>query len=415
MSYFKPELLPTRRGKPQEQIREVGRCVEQSVCRHLVSDVKVGSFLSGGVDSGLLAAVSGCDETFTVGFRNEGSLYDETALAGKLAEKLKVKNHCKYITKEEFQEALPKVVYYLDEPLGDASAVALYFLSEAASGKVKTVLSGEGADELFGGYNIYLEPDMLRYVQWLPGEIRRKAAALAQKIPGHLKGKGYLMRGAMPLRQRYIGNAYIFRRREKERLLKHRTGAEPEKLLRRVYDRIGHLKDADQMQSIDLAYWLPGDILKKTDRMSMAHSLEVRVPFLDLDVYETARRLPHRMKFRHGITKYALREAARSVLPPSASARRKLGFPVPIRNWLREEDWYLRVRESFTGETAAAYFHTEYLIRLLEEHRTGKEDHSRKIWTVYIFLLWHQIYFEEGGTKWKEGKERTPVRSGSSS
>lgn len=391
--YFRPELLPARRGKQKEQIEKVRQVLGQSVERHLVSDVKVGSFLSGGVDSGLLAAVSGCGETFTVGFRNEGKLYDETAFAGKLAGSLGIENHCKYISKKEFTEALPSVAYYLEEPFGDASAVALYFLSREASREVKTVLSGEGADELFGGYNIYLEPEMLRYVQWLPGGVRRKAAAIARRFPGHPKGKGYLMRGALSLRQRYIGNAYIFRRKEKERLLKHRTGAEPAQLLRRDYDRMGHLKDSDQMQGIDLLYWLPGDILKKTDRMSMAHSLEVRVPFLDLDVYEVARRLPHRMKFHHGITKYVLREAAAGILPKRASARRKLGFPIPIRNWLREEDWYRQVREAFAGETASAYFHTEYLLKLLEEHRSGKEDHSRKIWTVYSFLLWHRIYF----------------------
>ena len=391
--YFRPELLPACRGKRKEWIRKVRQVLGQSVERHLVSDVKVGSFLSGGVDSGLLAAVSGCGETFTVGFRNEGSLYDETAFARKLAGNLGIENHCKYISKEEFMEVLPSVAYYLEEPFGDASAVALYFLSREASGKMKTVLSGEGADELFGGYNIYLEPEMLRYIQWLPGGIRRRAAAHARRLPGHPKGKGYLMRGALSLRQRYIGNAYIFRRKEKERLLKHRTGVEPAQLLRRDYDRMGYLKDSDQMQGIDLLYWLPGDILKKTDRMSMAHSLEVRVPFLDLDVYETARRLPHRMKFHHGITKYALRKAAAGILPGQASARRKLGFPVPIRNWLREEDWYRQVREAFSGETASAYFHTEYLLQLLEEHRSGKEDHSRKIWTVYCFLLWHRIYF----------------------
>lgn len=400
VQYFKTELLPARKGKQKEKVREVQQVMKQSVERHLVSDVKVGSFLSGGVDSGFLASVSGCDETFTVGFRNEGSMYDETAFARKLAENLQVENHCRYITKEEFREALPKVVYYLDEPLGDASAVALYFLSETASKKVKTVLSGEGADELFGGYNIYLEPDMLWYIQWLPEGIHKKAAAFAKSLPGHPKGRGYLMRGALPLRQRYIGNAYVFRRNEKEKLLKHSRGAEPAELLRRVYDSIGYLKDSDQMQSIDLTYWLPGDILKKTDRMSMAHSLEIRVPFLDMDVYEIARQLPSRMKFRHGVTKYALRKAAQSVMPKQAADRRKLGFPIPIRNWLREEDWYLQVKKVFDSETAAVYFQSEYLLKLLEEHRTGKEDHSRKIWTVYSFLLWYQVYFEKGTFKY---------------
>lgn len=392
--YFKPNLLPGRGKRQKNCIGEVRQIMERSVDRHLVSDVKVGCFLSGGVDSSFLAASSGCDETFTVGFQNEGSLYDETGYVKELTEQLKIKNHCKYITKEEFQEALPKAVYHLDEPLGDASAIALWFLAKEAAAKVKVVLSGEGSDEVFGGYNIYLEPDMLRYIQWLPEGIRKKVADFAKKLPKHFKGRGYLMRGARSVRQRYIGNAYVFHPEEKECLLKHRTTETPEELLAPFYDSVSHLKDSDQMQSIDLNYWLPGDILKKADRMGMAHSLEVRVPFLDLDVFETARRLPHRMKFHRGITKYALRKAARSVLPEQVSSRKKLGFPIPIRRWLREDDWYQRVKEAFAGETAAIYFHKDQLLKLLEEHRAGKEDNSRKIWTVYSFLLWHQIYFE---------------------
>lgn len=399
--YFEPELAPGAGGNQKDQVREVLRVMKQSVERHLVSDVRVGCFLSGGVDSGLLAALSGCGEAYTVGFQKEGSLYDETRQAEKLAETLKVHDRCKYITKEEFWTALPQAAYYLEEPLGDASAIALWFLAKEASGNVKTVLSGEGSDELFGGYNVYLEPDALRYIRWLPAGVRKRAAALAERIPGHVKGKGYLQRGALTLRQRYIGNAYVFRQKEKERLLKRRTVVSPQDLLTPFYDRIGGLKDADQMQSVDLCFWLPGDILKKADRMGMAHSLEIRVPFLDLDVYETARRLPSRMKFRRGVTKYALRKAAESVLLGRVSARRKRGFPVPIRKWLREEDWYGQVREAFTGETAAAYFHRGYLLSLLEEHRAGKADHSRKIWTVYSFLLWYRIYFEEEGGTWE--------------
>ncbi len=395
VQYFKPELTPARRGKEKEITGEIRDILKMSVDRHLVSDVTVGSFLSGGVDSSLLAAVSGCQETFSVGFEHEGDKYDETAYAAELAAQLKVGNSRKYITKQEFKEALPKVVYYMDEPLGDASAVAIYFLAEMASKKVKTVLSGEGSDELFGGYNIYLEPDSLRYIQWLPAPLRRAAAAVARKIPRHIKGKNYLIRGAQPVQQRYIGNAYIFRPREKEQLLKHRLGADPEELQRPAYDSMKGLKDSDKMQNIDLLYWLPGDILRKSDRMSMAHSLEVRVPFLDIDVYETARKLPRRMKVRRGVTKYALRKTAEDILPGQVAARRKLGFPIPIRNWLKEDDWYLHVKEMFTGETAGTYFQKEYLLKLLEDHREGREDNSRKIWTVYIFLLWHQVYFEE--------------------
>lgn len=406
VKYFEPELVPeqkkTENGK--EWAGEVLQAVKQSVDRHLVSDVKVGCFLSGGVDSGLLTAVSGCAEAYTVGFENEGSLYDETGCAGKLAEKLKIKDFVRCITKEEFWAVLPKAVWHLDEPLGDASAIALWFLAKEASGRVKTVLSGEGSDELFGGYNIYLEPDSIKYIQWLPKELRKRAAVLAGKIPGHFKGKGYLIRGAQTLRERYIGNAYVFHQEEKERLLKRRTVVGPGDLLGPLYDRVSGLEDADQMQSIDLCYWLPGDILKKADRMGMAHSLEIRVPFVDLEVYETARRLPHAMKFRHGITKYAMRKAAAEVLPKKVSARKKRGFPVPIRRWLCEDDWYLQVREAFAGKTAAYYFHRDYLLTLLEEHRSGKADHSRKIWTVYSFLLWHRIYFEGEALNWKNSE-----------
>ncbi len=406
VKYFEPELVPeqkkTKNGK--EWAGEVLQAVKQSVDRHLVSDVKVGCFLSGGVDSGLLTAVSGCAEAYTVGFENEGSLYDETGCAGKLAEKLKIRDFVRCIAKEEFWAVLPKAVWHLDEPLGDASAIALWFLAKEASGRVKTVLSGEGSDELFGGYNIYLEPDSIKYIQWLPKELRKRAAVLAGKIPGHFKGKGYLIRGAQTLRERYIGNAYVFHQEEKERLLRRRTVVGPGDLLGPLYDRVSGLEDADQMQSIDLCYWLPGDILKKADRMGMAHSLEIRVPFVDLEVYETARRLPHGMKFRHGITKYALRKAAAEILPKKVSARKKRGFPVPIRRWLREDDWYLQVREAFAGKTAAHYFHRDYLLTLLEEHRSGKADHSRKIWTVYSFLLWHRIYFEGEALNWKNSE-----------
>lgn len=401
--YFKPEIVPNKRKavNRKEAIRQVLEIMKRSVNRHLASDVEVGCFLSGGVDSSLLASASGCKKSFTVGFQGEGGLYDETEYARELSGELQMENFRHYITREEYKEALPKALYYLDEPLADASAIALFFLSKEASGKVKVVLSGEGSDELFGGYNIYLEPDMLRYIQWLPLGLRKKAAALVGKLPGHFKGKGYLTRGSKTLRQRYIGNAYIFHQEEKERLLKRKTVKSTEELMAPFYDSISHLKDSDQMQSVDLNYWLPGDILKKADRMGMANSLEVRVPFLDVDVLETARRLPHRMKFRHGVTKYALRKAAENILPKQTSNRKKLGFPIPIRRWLKEDDWYNQVKGLFEGETSARYFHRKELLKLLEEHRAGNEDNSRKIWTVYCFLLWHQIYFEGGEEKYK--------------
>ena len=393
--YFRPSLEPWERKSQARLTEEVEMVVRQSVRRHLVSDVEVGSFLSSGVDSSLITALSGCDRTFTVGFEQEGNLYNEITYVKDFAGELKVENHSRFIGKDEFKEAVPDVMYYMDEPTGDASAVALYFLAQEASKEVKVVLSGEGADEIFGGYNIYLEPKALRFVDWMPQGVRQRIAGLARRLPEHMKGRNYLIRASKPLEERYIGNAYIFSPEERRQLLKQRSGSalEPAELLKDAYAGMRGLPDSDQMQSLDLLYWLPGDILQKADKMSMAHSLELRVPFLDRDVFQVARRIPHAVKTKNYTTKYILRKAAKAHLPKEVAGKKKLGFPVPIRNWIREEDWYRQIREAFTGEAASRYFHTEYLVRLLDRHKGGEGDYSRKIWTVYAFLIWHRVYF----------------------
>lgn len=395
--YFEASLKPERHESMKHALKDVEDIMRQSVRRHLISDVEVGSFLSGGVDSGLIAAISGCIKTFTVGFCGEGDLYDETGDAKELADTLHLKNSCRYIEKEEFKKAVPEVMYYLDEPSGDASAVALYFLAQEASKEVKVVLSGEGSDEIFGGYNIYREPKMLKLIDWLPLSFRKKLACMAQKLPKSMKGRGYLIRASLPVDERYIGNAYIFHEEEKARLLKREVTKQAKEIIEGTYDDTSHLNDSEKMQSVDLKYWLPGDILQKADRMSMAHSLELRVPFLDWDVFRIARGLPCRMKLRRHTTKYILRRAACAYLPKPSFSKPKLGFPVPIRNWLKDEDWYENIKAAFGGETAAIYFHTDYLMELLEEHKKGTADNSRKIWTVYVFLVWYHIFFESHG------------------
>ena len=395
VQYFKPSLEPWDKAGEMRLTEDVEMAICQSVRRHLVSDVEVGSFLSGGVDSSLITALSGCRQTFTVGFRDEGKQYDEVTCAQDFAEELEVKNHSRYIGRDEFKEMVPRVMYHLDEPCADASAVALYFLAQEAAKEVKVVLSGEGADEVFGGYNIYLEPKALRCLYWLPYGTRRRMASIASRLPGHMKGRNYLIRASQPLKERYIGNAYIFHEDERRRLLKKESDAPmPAQLLKEAYDGMRGMPDSDQMQSLDLLYWLPGDILQKADKMSMAHSLELRVPFLDRDVFQVARRIPHTWKTKNYTTKYVLREAARRHLPREISQKKKLGFPIPIRNWIKEEDWYRQIKEEFTREAASAYFHTDHLTKLLDEHKAGKEDHSRKIWTVYSFLIWYRVFFE---------------------
>lgn len=398
--YFEPTL------QPENTENDVQELVCDSVRKHLVSDVEVGSFLSGGVDSSLIAAISGCKKTFTVGFADEGDLYDETGDVKELAGQIGVENDCRYIRKDEFFRAVPNVMYHLDEPSGDASAIALYFLAQEASGKVKVVLSGEGADEIFGGYNIYLEPKMLRYMNWIPFGIRRGLAKAAETIlPVHMKGRNYLIRAGRKLSERYIGNAYIFHEEEKEKLLlQNGISMGSTELLRDDYEKLGNLQDSEQMQAIDLKYWLPGDILQKADKMSMAHSLELRVPYLDREVFREARRISHKEKTKHYTTKYVLRELAAQYLPRRVSRKKKLGFPVPIRNWLMEEECYQKMRELFSGQIASCFFHTDYLLELLCQHRLGKADNSRKIWTVYAFLVWYQVFFE-GGWNTDESRE----------
>lgn len=392
--YFEPGLEPLQGMEEEEWVGLIDHTVRRSVTAHMEADVEIGTFLSGGVDSGLLASEFTGKRAYTVGFGPEENPYNEISLAKRTADHCKLWHTGRKIKEEEFWRAVPEVLYYLDEPLGDASAVALWFLSMEAAKDVKVVISGEGADELFGGYRIYCEPEALRRYQMLPKALRKGIGRLAEHLP-RWKGRQFLIRGSKTVEERYIGNANVFSCEERKALLKNPTAApSPGQLLEESYQRTVGMADADRMQEIDLRHWLTGDILKKADRMSMAHSLEVRVPFLDKEVYEAARSLPSDMKQRGRVTKYALRKAAARHLEADASERPKLGFPVPLRYWMRQESGYDRVKKVLTGKTAERFFHMEVLEKLLEEHRSGYQDHSRKLWTVYAFCLWYEIYFE---------------------
>ena len=413
-TYFQPRLTPGVCPNLQPLQKQLSDVLEDSVKHHMLSDVEVGAFLSGGVDSGYLSAASGADQAFTVGF-DEGNRYNEVSKAAEVAKKAGLKHHVKIISKQEFWDSLPDVMYHMDEPLGDASAIALYFLSREAAKHVKVVLSGEGADELFGGYNIYREPESLKAVSWIPFQVRKAIGRLAAKLPD-VKGRDFLIRAGMKVEERFIGNAYIFREKEKKQILKNGiTGPSTQEFLRPFYEEIEDsditgtpettgtktkkssrrhpLQDMEKMQSIDLNYWLPGDILQKADKMSMAHSLEVRVPFLDKDVWTLAAGLPKEAKIADGTTKDIFRKAVSKYIPQDTDGRKKLGFPIPIRVWLRQDDWYQMVKELFTSKEAEEFFHTEKLLQLLREHKEGKKDNSRKIWTVLAFLIWYHRFF----------------------
>ena len=376
-------------------VNEIDRAVQESIRYHMVSDVEVASLLSSGVDSSYVAANFKGAKTFTVGFDYEK--YNEIPYARALSEEVGIENYSKIISTEEYWEEFPRIQYFMDEPLADASAAALYFVDREASKHVKVILSGEGSDELFGGYVIYHEPFSLEQYQKLPAGVRRAAAAVVSKIPGHPKGKGFLMRGARAVEERFIGNANVFSVKQRNKVLKYTTPhSEPKTLTAPFYKKARALSDPEKMQYIDLNFWLQGDILLKADKMSMAHGLESRVPFLDRGVFNVAKYLPLSEKISDTNTKTAFREAAHRYMPEAAAEKKKLGFPVPIRIWLRQEKYYNIVRKAFLSSEAEKFFHTDALMDLLDAHFAGREDYSRHIWTVYTFLVWYRQYFVDG-------------------
>ena len=391
--YWDPKFAAEKELTLEEAVKQIEDVFEDSVKVHLTADTEVGSFLSGGIDSSYVVSTAKCPKTFTVGFSDGG--YSEIAYAKELAGILGVENYSKVITPEEYWDAIPKVQYHMDEPVADPSAVALYFVSQLASNYVKVVCSGEGADELFGGYNVYQTVIALRAVSWIPKPLRRALAGLLKHIPLRFKGKEYLIRSGTPLSERYIGNAYIFREKEIDRLLVNPVGCQKtSELTAPYYERAKDLDDVQKMQYIDMKFWLRGDILRKADRMSMAHSLELRVPFLDYEVMKVAGKLPLALKVDKTATKKALRIAARKNTPKASTERKKLGFPVPIRVWLREEEYYNRVKEVLLRPYMKKYFKEDEMLKILETHYSGKKDYSRKIWCLYCFGIWYAEFFE---------------------
>ena len=399
--YFDPMLTPRPAGGKDADhahkrlVNRIDRAVQESIKYHMVSDVEVASLLSSGVDSSYVAANFGGAKTFTVGFDYE--TYNEIPYAEALSKEVGIENYSKIISTKEYWEEFPRIQYFMDEPLADASAAALYFVDREASKHVKVILSGEGSDELFGGYVIYHEPLSLGAYQKIPQGLRRAAAKAVSKIPGHPKGKGFIMRGSKSVEERFIGNANVFTVKQRNKVLRYTSPhSDPKFVTAPFYRRVKGLTDTEKMQYIDLNFWLQGDILLKADKMSMAHGLESRVPFLDRGVYMVAKDLPLEEKISDTNTKTAFREAAHRYMPAAAAEKKKLGFPVPIRIWLRQDKYYEIVKEAFCSKEAERFFHTDELMKLLNTHRAGKEDYSRHIWNVYTFLVWYRQYFVPG-------------------
>ena len=393
--YFRPEFKPED-GSLDYFADLTDAAVRESVAAHKIADVEVGSYLSSGIDSSYISEAAKVDKTFTVGFESpDGNRYNEIEYAKRFADTIGVKNISKVITPEEYWGNFAYIQYQMDEPLADPAAIALYFVSKLASEHVKVVMSGEGADELFGGYRIYQEPITLTYYDRLPFCIRKFISRTLEFLHfPNIHGVNYLIRRGKTIEERFIGNANIFSVRERNKILLNNVGAvSPQVLCKKFYDEVKDKDTVTKMQYLDINMWLMGDILLKADKTSMANSLELRVPFLDKKVMELAEKIPVKCRVNTKTTKLALRKAAEKTLPKLTAEKDKLGFPVPIRVWLKEDGYYNIVKTEFTSENAKKYFNTTRLVALLDRHKSGKEDVSRKIWTVYTFLVWYREYF----------------------
>ena len=395
--FWRADLRPARVAS-ESTPGAILAAMRDSVAVHLRSHAPLGAFLSGGIDSAAICALAAEHRpdllTFTVGFEREG--YSEIDRAQETAAAIGVRSIPYVITREEFFQHLPQVIWHLDDPMADAAAVPLWFVAREAAKHIKVVLSGEGSDELFGGYAIYHQPGVVRAGERLPGWGRAPIKKAAAMIPSGVKGRGFLERTSTPLRHRYIGNARVFSENEVARIAVRPGDASPWDVTGPVYDQAEHadLDDVSTMQLVDINTWLAGDILVKADRMTMAHSLELRVPFLDAEVLKVASRLARTEKIGAGTTKLALRTAMSEVLPKAAAERAKLGFPVPIGHWLTGESYGFAeqlLREAQTDE----WINREEALRLLEGLRAGEPGVEwRHLWVLIVFSLWHQIFVE---------------------
>ena len=370
----------------------------ESVAMHQISDVEVGCFLSSGVDSSYVVKEISKGtkkvKTFSVGYEEEK--YSELPYAQDFSKVVGVPNISNKVSADDFFDAMPEIQYFMDEPLPNPSEIPLYFLAQNARKYVKVVLSGEGADELFGGYPMYLQGGHFqRYTKKIPRPVRKMAGAVAKRLP-EFKGKHFIVRGAMEPYQRFMRANYVFQSAERQKYLKRTiTSSLPEEYSRRYFDEVPGLDEPTQLQYVDMHTWMIYDILLKADRMSMANSLELRVPFLDKKMLELSVRIPTRFRADCATetTKKALRSAAIKQLPERTANKKKLGFPVPLTDWLREDKYYNKVKDAFQSDIAEKFFVTKELMKLLDDHKAGKALNMQKIWSFYTFIIWYDQFF----------------------
>ena len=389
--YYEINFNPTKQDF-DKLVNEIDQTITKSIDYHIISDVPVGSYLSGGIDSSYVVSYLKPDKTFSVGFDYKD--FNEVPMAKELSDILHIQNKNELINADHFFESISKVQFYADEPTANLSAVPLYFLSKLASKDVKVVLSGEGADELFGGYTGYDEDIKLKKYRKLPFFLRKFIKLLVSPLP-QFHGKNFLTKGGSKIEDYFVGEAFVFDNKDANKILNdnYKSDLKFQDITKPYFDKVKNCDDLTKMQYLDMHFWLPNDILLKADKMSMANSLELRVPILDKEVFALASTIPTEYKLSHGTTKYILRKAASKRIPEAWYKRRKKGFPVPIIKWFREEKYYTLVKEIFEKDFTKDFFNQKKLLKMLEDHYKGKKNYCRKIWTVYVFLVWYQTFF----------------------
>lgn len=397
--YFEVEFK--KENLSYEEYKEgAKKILEESIEAHKISsDVEVGSYLSGGVDSSYVVACALPNKTFSVGFNEKGNgnlVFDETVYAKELSESLNIKNYSELIDKNDFFDILPTIVYHTDEPHANLSTVPLYFLSALARRSLKVVLSGEGADEMFAGYNEYFEPKSIRVYANMPAILKKPLASIASHLP-RFKGKNTIIKYSKPFYERYIGQAFVMDEKEANSLLSDRLrdNMKVSDIIKPYYDKVKDQDELVQKLYIDFHFWLPQDILLKADKMTMANSIELRVPFMDKCVFEYTSKIPVKYLIKDGKTKYIFRDIALEKLPEDWAKRRKLGFPVPFSKWIKETKFYNMVHDMFNEDFVDKFFNKEKINKLLDDHYNDKNNNGRKIYNIYIFLIWYKKYFIE--------------------
>ena len=391
--YWSPKFNPTDRPL-EEIVEEIDQVVRESIHAHKISDVKVGSYLSSGVDSSYVTSVLKPEKTFTVGFSKKN--FSEIDNAKKLSDELGIENVNRTLDPDLCFDKLEDILYMMDEPHSNPSIVPMYFLAELARRDVAVVLTGEGADELFGGYDEYDTTKFMKKYKKLPVLLRKSLGIFAKGLP-EVRGKNFLIKGGLSPEEWFIGRAKVFEEKELHNLLTNTYKNAPtvQEIVKPYYGKVENEDDITKMQYLDMHLWLVEDILLKADKMSMAHSLEIRAPFLDREVMRIAKKVPSKYRVNEIDTKYALRLAAKSALPEDYANRKKIGFPVPIHHWMREEKYYLKIMTCFESLEAVEFFDQQSIMDLLNDHYQGKVKNGRKIWAIYLFLIWHKKYFRD--------------------